>query len=653
MSTTAVQALNSVGASGEILKLDQPAQYTSIIIYDPLEEKKLAQFANSVAKVHKEEVLAKVGVKELQKDESWILVLTNKALYKFSPDAPLNQPRKRKWLTEYFDVGIDSSNPKQLTTLVWKDSLKTSVKASFKKIVAKAGADLDLSSILQKREYICSSQLQRDQFVWLFNRVLQRSWQTFLETTVVPSPEIYQQHHMVIKHNKRGANQERFLVVSNTFIYNIELSHSSEKQEVDLKWTVPIECISAVALDDACRLDFFFDKDELEQYISHTKKSGGKIRKDLLDKGKLNDTYQFSFFDDHARASFVAVVRHLFEKIAKEKQKLTSELKVLVNGQSRYAPVSVRSSLYDVQAGSSIGHSSDSLGRQTMAQQNNNNNTAALQRKGSTLQILLEQHKQQQSAQEHTAILSDPLEKITHGNAEKAHIKHFALYPDLTIKWGDTATKFKYNAKVIGVMKANDILEQLPVEKRPNFFALRTTEKPLYLLATDASSAATWRSCVDAYSGATLNAQANATAPSGETPSGVAPVGGNNQQEFELLKMQLTVPVIKGYLTKFVRGGKGEHERYFSLLPDGTINWGDSAAKLKYSAVVVDVDQDISTFSQTDLPHSRAVRFIRLKTTDKTLELLCPTQESADHWVAVTNKVLNPDYEDDQDDVDQ
>eukprot|EP00461_Guttulinopsis_vulgaris_P000724 UN00724 len=324
----------------------------------------------------------------------------------------------------------------------------------------------------------------------------------------------------------------------------MEMQHKADKPEVDVKWAVPIIALSAIALEEGCRLDFFFDQDELELYNTRVKRAGKKPRKDLLDKSKLNDTYQFSFPDDDRRASFVAVIRYLYEKLTKEHTAgVGLDLKVLVNAQSQ--PSQHKSSLhYDIAHGSSVGqnYAGANMG-------NNNNNAAqqqggnALQRKGSSLQVALEQHRQQQAQQEYLPILSEPLEKITHGNVEKAHIKHFALYPDLTIKWGDSATRFKYNAKVIGVMKAQDIQEALPPERRPNFFALRTTEKPLYLLATDASSAATWRSTIDAYSGATLDADTtthlNGTANGNNIQaSGSSEVIGttNNYQEHRIIK---------------------------------------------------------------------------------------------------------------------
>lgn len=46
------------------------------------------------------------------------------------------------------------------------------------------------------------------------------------------------------------------------------------------------------------------------------------------------------------------------------------------------------------------------------------------------------------------------------------------------------------------------------------------------------------------------------------------------------------------------------------------------------------------------MSRAEAVRFVRLRTSDKTLELLCPNQDSADHWVMTITKLLNPEAED-------
>jgi hypothetical protein len=370
-----------------------------------------------------------------------------------------------------------------------------------------------------------------------------------------------------------------------------------------------------------------------------------KVRSGMLDKSKLSDTYQFSFFDDKSRADFVAVVSHLYKKIHNS-QGRPIDLKVLVHT-AFSSPLSSSMSPSYANTGRTNSNLGAALAGSPSSVVANVQPSNALVRKGSNLDSLIQQHRQH--TQETTELLSEPLEKITHGKVSKIHTKHFSLSSDLTLKWGDSSSKYKYTAKVISVMKAQDIVDQLPPEQRPNFFALRTTEKPLYLIAREANSAATWKATVEAYSGASQVKVVEGLQRDGSSAS-MDDIHIQRQQA-EMVKLQLTVPVIHGYLEKSVAKNNtfgNTHQRYFSLHADGTLNWGESASKYKYTATVIDVDQDISNF--TNLPQSLGLRFIRLKTSTKTLELLCPSQESAERWFSITNKVINPSYDDGSDD---
>lgn len=638
---SSAQLLNSVGLGQQVLEIDNAVHYTSIFVLDPIESQKIRQFTETVAKAHKEEVIAKLEVKELRMDEQWTIVLTDQALYKFSPNQPLNQPRKRKALVEYFDVITDSSNPRQFTTLLYKDNLKTSVKASWQKLVGRTGAKIDLAGLLQQRDYICKSELQRDQFVWAFNKVLQFQWQSFLEHKIIPAPEIYQQHHLVIKQNKRGANQERLLVISTQCLYNVELTHNPTTAE--MKWYVPLQCLQAVALEEGHRIDFFFDSDELDAYTSSLHKQKAKVRAHMLDKSKLTDTYQFLFQDDKSRADFVAVISHLY-KIIHNEQGRPIDLKVLVNS-SFSVPQSAQSTYTTGGRTASNLGPGVTAGSPTIGRRELETAPSAIVRRGSNLDSLIQQHRQH--TQEATELLCEPLEKITHGKVSKVHTKTFSLSSDLTLRWGDSSSKYKYNAKVISVMKAQDILDQLPPEQRPNFFALRTTEKPLYLIAREAGSAATWKATVEAYSGASQNKVVEGLQRDGSSQSIDGQQLQAQRQQAEIVKLQLTVPVINGYLEKSLNKNStnfsNTHQRYFALHADGTINWGDNPNKMKHTSTVVDVDQDISNYS--NLPNALGLRFIRIKTQSKVLELLCPSQESAERWFSIANKVINPDFD--------
>lgn len=42
---------------------------------------------------------------------------------------------------------------------------------------------------------------------------------------VIRAPEIYQTHSFVVKVNRKGQHQDRVLVLSNLYIYNVEVTH--------------------------------------------------------------------------------------------------------------------------------------------------------------------------------------------------------------------------------------------------------------------------------------------------------------------------------------------------------------------------------------------------------------------------------------------
>jgi hypothetical protein len=555
-----------------------------------------------VARAHGETPIAKLHVREQQREAEWIIVLTDKALYKYDVGAPLNAPRKRMDLLDYYVVEEDSSNPLMFSTKLYKQNLKTSMKSSFMRIIGSLGSKVDLSNMFQRREYICQSEMQRDQFVFMMNRSIRNVWQAMLETHVIPAPEFYQAHDLVIKTSRKGAHQERLLTLSNEWLYNVEISHNPSKVQ-EVKWCVPLRCIDAVSVSSqTTEASFFFDHDRLRTYQADMKALGIK-KPDMISKS--SDTYCFEFTDAFARAKLLFILRHLCKQIAPDQAfRIISDEQTSANVNAAAAAAaagSPRDSTLTVDvpaANSSVDSSMPSVAA----------------------------HPLQESLDK--PLMVESLEKlIKDGN--KSHRKVFALFPDMTIKWGDTATKFKHSAKIISVMKGPSVMEGLQPEKRPKFFALRTTQKPLYLIAQSAESRTTWMTVVESLM----------------TPMDVAsPRSGGG---FSMLSQLM--PVIRGPMTKYIKGGKDKHVKYFSVYNDGTIKWGDNEHALKHSAKVVDIDQDLSSLGDV-IQRQDAVRFIRILTTDKTLEMLCPNQDSADRWVSVVSKILNPDYEDDNED---
>ena len=603
--------LQSVGLQTSLLNPDPYVQLTSIMSLDSQYTKNLEAF-DAVAKSHGENVLAKLQLRELQRDAEWVLVLTDKALYKFDVYAPLNAPRKRKDLLDFYDVEADSSNPLQFSTKLYKSNMKTAVKSSFMRFIGSLGSKMDITTLFQRREYICLSEMQRDQFVFVMNRAIRNCWQRMLEDTVIPEPEYYQLHQLVIKINRKGAHQERLLVLSNAWLYNVEISHNPSKVE-EVKWCVPINCLEAVSIDQAnTEANFFFDNDYLRDFVA-TMKANGVKKSDVISKS--NDTYNFDFTDETSRLKFVTVIRYLY------KQNCGRNLNVIAQNDG--------GSIDRVYTESAIGNTAPPAptpvpeGLEVIM----GSDMGGLTMDGDSMPVVNVARDT-----EDKSLLVEPLEKLIK-DGSNSHIKYFALYPDLSIKWGDSPHKFKHSAKIISLMKSTDVIETIPPEKRAKFFALRTTQKPLFLIAESVSSRATWMTIVESL-----------LAPGAATTTTRAKDG--------ISSLESTVPVIKGPMVKYIKGGRDKHVKFFCVYSDGTIKWGDTENNLKHKAQVTDIDQDITQLEGV-IARQDAVRFIRIKTSDKTLDMLCPNQDSADRWVSVVSKILNPDLQDDEEDDDE
>lgn len=253
-----------------------------------------------------------------------------------------------------------------------------------------------------------------------------------------------------------------------------------------------------------------------------------------------------------------------------------------------------------------------------------------------------------------------------------------------------------------------------------------TNVKPLWLIAPDIETKNTWLTFVDsvlAKASATLSVNANPALSSSSTtlsqplsnPSstasssllastssssaasttpGVSGATSHPQLPVQNLGVMQSAPIIKGFMTKYIKGGRDKHQKFFcvyangmlllfipssfaitysfllfsvifgyatpispqpwwvslsdfislSLLhspflcvyrmnpfaflilsPPGVIKWGESEYNLKHTSVVVDIDQDLSDFGDK-IAREDAVKFLRIKTQAKTLELLTTSQ---------------------------
>lgn len=245
---------------------------------------------------------------EKQKQSQWVIVLTDKHLYKYEVDAPLNLPRKRKPLIDFHSVEADTSDPRMFCTRIYKDSVKSNVKSSLFKFIGNLGSKVEVDSLIQVREYLCATELQRNQLVWLLSRLIRDQWQSLLETSVIPEPHYYQYHAFVMKINRKGAHQERVIVISDDTIYNVDISHNPMKVQ-DVKWGIPIVCLTAVSLEPGCQAKFYFDVDLIRAF---------NARRRTNIEVKSTDSYVFQFRDEGSRAHMLTVIRYLHHKCSHE-----------------------------------------------------------------------------------------------------------------------------------------------------------------------------------------------------------------------------------------------------------------------------------------------------------------------------------------------
>eukprot|EP00948_MAST-09A_sp_MAST-9A-sp1_P002805 g2805.t1 len=117
-----------------------------------------------------------------------------------------------------------------------------------------------------KRDYLCESKALRDEWFLVFESSLREFWQQEFESyicvrsqnlastaTLLQRPEIYQSHFHISKINRKGVMQARFLLLSDSWLYNLKF-HYAPTVFHSLKWAIPIEGLEMIELiDDAPR----------------------------------------------------------------------------------------------------------------------------------------------------------------------------------------------------------------------------------------------------------------------------------------------------------------------------------------------------------------------------------------------------------------
>lgn len=160
---------------------------------------------------------------------------------------------------------------------------------------------MHFDSFLQVRRFRCPSEASCFQWVTMLNRLILDQWQRLFEAKLIPAPEIYQHHACVIKLNNHGVSQERVLVFSTDWIYNIEITHNPTNIKEN-KWCLPLYCLSDIFCSDNSGLTLHFDKTSVKE-----------IQWDSLHPKlkEIKNDYSFLFRDDNARAKTVRELQRL------------------------------------------------------------------------------------------------------------------------------------------------------------------------------------------------------------------------------------------------------------------------------------------------------------------------------------------------------
>ena len=84
---------------------------------------------------------------------------------------------------------------------------------------------------LLKKEYICETLDERDDWKLALSTLWIRHWQRFLESELVPEPEIYQHHYLCCELSKKKLSV-RYLVLTTHNIYNVRTKIVKDKIEL-------------------------------------------------------------------------------------------------------------------------------------------------------------------------------------------------------------------------------------------------------------------------------------------------------------------------------------------------------------------------------------------------------------------------------------
>ena len=307
---------------------DIPIRYRSLTI----DNKKVSKTFTEIEEIEKalygtgEHFILKDDLYETVKESNWKVILTDKALLKLELD---NTVRTRKEILDIHSVEIDEPmlpsirrklglstdpyDPRCFTMYSYKSALDL----QNEKVKGVIGLGMNFDSFLQVRRFQCPTEASCLRWVTVLNRLIIHQYQGLLESKMIWSPEIYQHHSCAIKVNKRGIAQERVLVLSNEWIYNVEIAHNPTLFK-EFKWCLPIHCLKSITLSTS--------QDSPSAILSFDQQKVKNIKLDKFHTGAkgsdVHEANEFLFRDSRSRLKTVREIARLFYNASKRSLRL-------------------------------------------------------------------------------------------------------------------------------------------------------------------------------------------------------------------------------------------------------------------------------------------------------------------------------------------
>lgn len=244
---------------------------------------------------------------------SYRLLLTDKSIYRLLPDG--TKPHKRIPLLTVHSIMSNDEDPSCLEIC----RKHTSAKSKLEAIGASLGKKVDLNALLERNPFRATSEANKDLFIACAEGLVRDAWQRAVETSFLPSDEMYQFHTPVLKLNRKLKAQDRVVVLSDKWLYNVEPSWGSDQtvNSKSLKWAAPISSIRVIRLTrrvgdltTGASVSVYLDQQQVKKALTDSPKHVGS-------KGNtVNDYHTFCFRTIAERHRFVCEVARIFHQVS-------------------------------------------------------------------------------------------------------------------------------------------------------------------------------------------------------------------------------------------------------------------------------------------------------------------------------------------------